>query len=151
MIHHPERVVGAVALAFMAIAFLARAFVRVLRSPTSPNPWDKEIDKALREPDAMQVCHRCFEPVAPAAWFCTCGCAVGRYNNLMPYVSAFSQGEVLRNGVYSKLPNELIIFAGYFLISFHYLFILAPVYWILLFNNLNRESELAEDSEPGDE
>src|SRR5271168_3423403 len=114
MTRDPDRLIGEIGLAVLVCVFLWRVFARICRPATSPDPWDKEIEKALHEPEAVEVCHRCFDPVKEGAWFCEhCGCAVGPYNNLMPYVIVFSQGEVLRNGINDKLrPNALIV-VGY--------------------------------------
>ncbi|MGD0813908.1 MAG: hypothetical protein ABSA83_09910 [Verrucomicrobiota bacterium] len=120
MTRDPERLVGEVALAVFAFVLLWRGFVRARRIPTSPDPWDKEIEQALHEPEAVEVCHRCFDPVAAGSWFCEhCGCAVGPYNNLMPYIDVFSEGEVLRNGGNDKLRQNALVIAGYLFLSLH--------------------------------
>ena len=148
MTHDPERLVGEVALAVFALVLLWRALVRAGQIPTSPDPWDKEIEKALHEPEAVEVCHRCFDPVTPDSWFCEhCGCAVGPYNNVMPYIHVFSEGEVLRNGVKDKLRQNALIVAGYLLVSLNLYLVFAPIYWILLFRNLKRQKESVERAE----
>jgi hypothetical protein len=148
MTRDPERLVGEVALAGLAIVFLWRGLVRAGQIPKSPDPWDKDIEKALHEPEAVEVCHRCFDPVTPGSWFCEhCGCAVGPYNNWMPYIHVFSQGEVLRNGVNDKLPQNALIVAGYLLVSLKLYSVFAPIYWILLFRNLKRQKEPVEQTE----
>ena len=146
--HDPDCLIGEVALAGLAFALLCRAFVRVRQNPTSPDPWDKEIEKTLHEPEAVEVCHRCFDPVTPGSWFCEhCGCAVGPYNNLMPYIDVFSEGEVLRNGVNDKLRQNALVIAGYFFLSLNLYLVFAPVYWVLLFKNLKRQKESVEQME----
>ena len=148
MTHDPDRLIGEYGLAVLAFGLLWNAFVRVAQSPTSPDPWDKEIEKAVHEPDAVEICHRCFHPVTPNTWFCEhCGCAVGPYNNVMPYVCLFSQGEVLRNGVNDKLPRNALIIAGYLLFSLSMYLVFAPIYWILLFRNLKQQKESVEQAE----
>jgi hypothetical protein len=147
----PDRLVGEVAAAALAFVLLWRAFVRAGQIPASPDPWDKEIEKALHEPEAEEVCHRCFDPVPQGSWFCGhCGCAVGPYNNLMPYINVFSQGEVLRNGVNDKLCQNALIVAGYLLVSLNLYFVFAPIYWIFLFRNLQRQKESVEQTETHD-
>jgi hypothetical protein len=114
--------------------------------PSSPDPWDTETDKAVRQPDAVPVCHRCLTPQSPCGWFCpTCGSAVGPYNNYMPYVYIFSEGEVLRNGVTDRMRIGLLTGVGYFLVSLDYLFF-APIYWFFLVRNFRR----ARQPEPTD-
>jgi len=104
--------------------------------------------KALHEPNAVEVCHRCFDPVNPGSWFCQkCGCAVGPYNNMMPFIQVFSEGEVLRNGLNDKMPRNALIIAGYLLYSSSMYFIFAPIYWIFFFKNLNRQKDSAEPTE----
>jgi len=148
MTRDPERIVGEVALVVLAFVHVCRVFVRVGQIPTSPDPWDKEIEKALHEPEAMEVCHRCFDPVTPGSWFCQqCGYAVGPYNNLMPYINVFSEGEVLRNGVNDKLRRKPLIVAGYLLVSLNLYLVFAPIYWILLYRNLKRQKGSVEQTE----
>jgi hypothetical protein len=148
MIDDPERLVGEVVLAGLAFVLLWRGLVRAGQIPKSPDPWDEEIEKALHEPQAVEVCHRCFDPVTPGSWFCGhCGCAVGPYNNVMPYLDVFSQGEVLRNGVNDKLRQNVLIVAGYLLVSLDLYLVFAPVYWIFLFRNLKRRKESVKQTE----
>jgi hypothetical protein len=110
-------------------------------APKSPDPWDAETDKAVHQPDAVPVCHRCFTPQSPCGWFCrNCGSAVGPYNNYMPYVYVFSEGEVLRNGVTDRMRLGLLIVVGYFLVSLDY-FVFAPVYWFFLLRNFKRSRD----------
>lgn len=87
-------------------------------------------------------------PQEPGAWFCgNCGSAVGPYNNLMPYLNVFSEGEVFRNGVSSRLRNKPVIFIGYFLISLGSYAIFAPIYWFFLLSNLKRPANEAKSAE----
>ena len=143
-----ESLLAVIGLAILTILILWRLCVRAMEIPPSPDPWDKDIEKALHEPEAVEVCHRCFEPVAPGSWFCGhCGSAVGAYNNLMPYLNVFSQGEVLRNGVNDKLPRNALIVAGYLFLSVDMYMIFAPIYWVFLFKNLTRQREPVEPTE----
>jgi hypothetical protein len=134
MTHDPDRLIGEVGLAVLAVGLLWRLFVWAVQLPTSPDPWGKEIEKALHEPEAVEVCHRCFNPVTPFSWFCKhCGCAVGPYNNWMPYLNVFSEGEILRNGVNDKLGLNALIVVGYLLVSLNLYFVFAPIYLIFTF------------------
>jgi hypothetical protein len=143
-----DRLIGEIGLAVLALGCLWRLFEWVKQPATSPDPWDKEIEKAIHEPDAVELCHRCFDPVAPNTWFCPkCGSAVGSCNNLMPFVCFFSQGEILRNGINDNLPRSPLIIAGYLLFSLCNYFIFAPIYWVLLFRNLKRKRESVEPTE----
>jgi hypothetical protein len=138
----PDRLIGEVALVVLASVFLWR-FIRA--GEISPEPWGEEIEKAVQEAEAVEVCHRCFDPVAPGSWFCGhCGGAVGPYNNWMPYIYLFSQGEVLRNGGNDKLPRNALIVIGYLLFSINSYVIFAPVYWFFLFGNLKRQKASIE-------
>jgi len=142
MTRDPNYIIGGLGLAILASGCLWRLFVWAARPSTSPDPWDQEIEKSLHEPEAVEVCHRCIEPVSPNSWFCGhCGCAVGPYNNLMPYIHVFSEGEVLRNGVNDRLPPSPLIVAGYLLVSLNLYLFFAPIYWIFLFRNLSRPKE----------
>ena len=142
MTHDPDLVIGGLGLAVLAFGLLWRVFLWAVKAPTSPDPWDKEIENAVHEPEAVEICHRCFDPVLPGAWFCKrCGCAVGPYNNMMPYIIIFSQGEVLRNGINDKLPRNALVIFGYLLFSLSSYLVFAPIYWILFFRNLKRQKE----------
>lgn len=128
--------VAGVALALFA---MWRVLAWIRRTPRRPDPWDAETEHAVQAEDAVPVCHRCFASVPPGQWFCeSCGCAVGPYNNYMPYVNAFSEGEVLRAGTGDRLPRNSLIVIGYLLYSLVYIPI-APVYWYFLFRNLSQK------------
>ena len=108
----------------------------VRAAPLRPDPWDAATGRAVEQPDAPEVCHHCAMPLPAGNWFCEhCGRAVGPYNNLMPYVNAFSEGEVYRCGVSERVRRSPMLIVGYLLISLSYL-IFAPVYWFLLFKNI---------------
>lgn len=122
------------------------AFYRVTRwiadSPITSNPWGDEIEREINQPNAMEACHRCSTPQSPTAWFCPhCGSAVGPYNNLMPYVCVFSEGEVLRNGVMDKMRVNTLTIAGYILYSLGSYWIFAPVFWFFLFRHLRAKAQ----------
>jgi hypothetical protein len=95
-------------------------------------------------------------PQPSTAWFCRhCGRAVGPYNNLMPFVQIFSEGEVFRNGTCDRLRSSPLILVGYFLLSLNFLalIVIQPLgswlfsllillallsYWSSLLKNLKR-------------
>ena len=150
----PNLVVGYCAVIGVAgyLFWLLIAWVR--NAPTQPDPWDAAVEKEIEA--APEICPHCSTPQPPTAWFCEhCGRAVGPYNNLMPYVQVFSEGEVLRSGTQDRLRKSPLIVIGYFLISFNFLvlglalvksspvfglLILASLFsfWIALFKNFNR-------------
>lgn len=142
--HGPHDVIGLGALPIgMFIAGLVawRIVVWIRNAPLRPDPWDAAIEQGVHDHGAVLVCHRCFTPVSPAGWFCEhCGSAVGPYNNVMPYVRVFSEGEVFRNGVTDRLHVSSLIVIGYVLYSLISYIVFAPVYWFFLFKNLKRSA-----------
>src|SRR4051812_48410614 len=81
-------------------------------------PWGAEIEAAIHQPEALFVCHRCLAPQEHEGWFCPeCGAAVGQYNNYLPFVYVFSEGEVFRAGVAAPLRPSFLIVTGYLLLS----------------------------------
>jgi hypothetical protein len=119
--------------------------------PIKPDPWDAEITEKLKQPDCVPVCHHCFTPQMHDKWFCPeCGTAVGPYNNCLPYVNIFTQGEVLRNGVRNHLTRSFLTLIGYLLFSTVEYWFFAPIYWYFFFRNrrqsLRRERADQEDA-----
>jgi hypothetical protein len=101
--------------------------------PKLSYPWSDEIQAEIERPDAVRVCHRCLTPQEHLGWFCPeCGAATGPYNNCMPFVYIFSQGEVLRAGVNEKMKFARWVYPAYFLAGFCAFFIFAPIYWVWL-------------------
>jgi hypothetical protein len=95
-------------------AIIYRLSKWVADSPLTSDPWSEETAHEINQPDVVETCLHCSTPQSPAAWFCpNCGRAVGPYNNLMPYVCIFSEGEVLRNGVMDKMRINILTKAGY--------------------------------------
>lgn len=136
-----------VLVALICGGFAIQRLVLWVRSlPVTPDPWSADVEKDLESPDARPICRKCIKPQPPGQWFCEhCGTSVGDYNNLMPYVSAFSQGEVMRNGVMDRLPKNALVLVGYLLISLNlpaYFIILIPFFWYFLLKNLNRKPEM---------
>jgi hypothetical protein len=135
----PNTVVALLGIMGLLCAGFWRFVVWVREAPSTPDPWDAEVERTLQKPETVQVCHHCSTPQNPNAWFCEhCGSAVGPYNNLMPYVNVFSEGEVFRNGVTNRFARRPIILIGYFLISLGAYSIFAPIYWLFLLSNLRR-------------
>jgi fatty acid desaturase len=119
----PNLIVAGYGVAVLVLAAFWRFIVWVRNAPVRPDPWDAEVEHQLQE--APEACPHCSTPQSPTAWFCPqCGRAVGPYNNLMPYLQVFSEGEVLRNGTHDRLRKSPLIVIGYFLISFNF-FVLA--------------------------
>ncbi|HEV2691266.1 MAG TPA: hypothetical protein VG347_00060 [Verrucomicrobiae bacterium] len=134
----PNRLIAEFAIGGMLAVLLWRVIVWVREAPVRPDPWDTETDKKLSEPETAQTCHHCSTPQSSTAWFCPhCGNAVGQYNNLMPYVCIFSEGEIYRNGVNQRFRNRPLIVAGLALMTLGIVPFLAPLYWISLIKNLH--------------
>lgn len=136
----PELTVGIIAAVGITCFLVVRGIIFWIRqAPQTPNPWDANVEESLHQPEAVPVCHKCFSPQGPFDWFCpSCGAAAGPYNNLMPYVYVFSEGEVLRNGTTEHIPVNTLTVVGYLLYSLGVYMIVAPVYWLFLFRNIRR-------------
>lgn len=150
----PNLIVGGFGIGLLALAVLWRFIVWIRDAPRTPDPWDAEVEQKLQDPEAQPICHRCMTPQEPDAWFCKhCGAAVGPYNNLMPFLNVFSEGEVLRNGLSDRFRNRPFIAVGYFLISLSFILALvvdyplvgvgilsfvALFYWASVLRNLKR-------------
>lgn len=107
----------------------------------SPDPWGPEIEQMVHDPAAEPLCHRCLTPQSPIGWFCPeCGAAVGQYNNYMPFLYLFSEGEVMRAGVLDHVRRSPVVIVGYLLYSVASYAIFAPIYWYFLFSNLSRRA-----------
>jgi hypothetical protein len=122
-------------------ALLFYALVRwVQTAALKADPWDPETGAAVNEPEATPVCHHCLTPLPAEPLFCPeCGCAVGAYNNLLPYPYVFSLGEVFRNGTLGRFRLNVVTIVGFFLVSLlQPLFFLVPVYWFFLLRNVAR-------------
>ena len=130
----PNLIVGGFAAGGLVLYGLWLLIAWVRDAPAKPDPWDAETAKQLAEPEAVEICPHCLTEQTSAAWFCQkCGRAVGPYNNLMPYVQVFSEGEVFRNGVAGRFRNRPLVLIGFILISLSTYFVFAPVYLFLLF------------------
>ena len=135
----PEMIVGILAILAICGMALYGLLAWVRRAPRSPDPWDEEIERNLREGNVVATCHKCSTPQPPGQWFCEhCGTAVGDYNNLMPYVYVFSEGEVFRGGVTERFRLNMLTLLGYVFVSFTRYLVFAPIYWYFLFKNVRR-------------
>ena len=144
----PNQFVAVLGVAGLSLAAFWRLILWVRAATPKPEPWGAEVEASLQSEDATPICHRCLTPHSNVAWFCEhCGSAVGTYNNLMPFVYVFSQGEVLRNGVTDKFRTSPFLIAGYLLYSLASHAIFAPLFWFFFFRNLKRlKAESADES-----
>jgi hypothetical protein len=135
-----NQIIAVLGVVGLTLAALWRLVLWVRAATPGPEPWGAEIEASLQAEDAVPICHRCLTPHSNEAWFCEhCGSAVGNYNNWMPYILVFSQGEVLRNGVTDQLIASPLTIAGYLLYSLANYLILAPIYWFFFIKNLRRQ------------
>ena len=135
----PNMIIAGFAVGGLVFAAFWRFIVWIRDAPVKPDPWDAEVEQKVSGPEAVEVCPHCLTEQPPAAWFCKgCGRAVGPYNNLMPYLQIFSEGEVFRNGVSGRFRNRPLILIGYFLITLGTFSFLAPIYWFSLLLNWKR-------------
>jgi len=145
----PYQIIGGLGIMFLFLAGLWHLIVWVREAPTKPDPWDADVEQKLSEPETAEICPRCLTEQPPTAWFCShCGKAIGPYNNLMPFVNVFSEGEVFRNGATGRFRNRPLIIIGYFLLSLAAYSVFAPIFWVALLANLKRppnEPNAAED------
>ena len=145
----PNKIVGGFGLTLLALTGIWRLIVWIREAPIKPDPWDAEVEQKLSGPEATEVCPHCFTQQPPTAWFCKrCGKAVGPYNNMMPFLNVFSEGEVFRNGTTGRFRNRPLIVVGYMLLSLVAYSFFAPIFWFFLLFNLKRtpnERESIED------
>jgi len=154
----PNLVVAGFATGGLLLFGLWRLIVWVRDAPVTPDPWDVAVEQKLQQPETPEVCPHCLTEQPPTAWFCRrCGRAVGPYNNVMPYLQVFSEGEVFRSGTSERLRKGPLILVGYLLLSLNFLplimlqpfgsgswifgLLILPVlfsYWSSVLKNLNR-------------
>ena len=135
----PNLTVATLGVAGLLLAAVWRLILWVRAATPKPEPWGAEIEASVQAEDATPVCHRCLTPHSDVAWFCEyCGSAVGTYNNLMPFVCVFSQGEVFRNGGTDKFRAGPFLITGYLLCSLVNYLVFAPLFWFFFFKNLQR-------------
>ena len=142
------QVIGGFGLVFLFLVGLWRLIVWVREAPVKPDPWDAGVAQKLSDPETVEVCPHCLTPQPPAAWFCNhCGKAVGPYNNMMPFLNVFSEGEVFRNGTTARFRNRPFVLIGYILITLGINPFFAPIYWFFLLSNLKRPPNERESTE----
>lgn len=155
LIFMSNRDVTVIAIAIVIVVAFAiyRLVQHVRRVVPTPDPWGKEVEISIEAEDATPVCHRCFTGHDPNTWFCPkCGTAVGDYNNILPWVQVFSEGEVLRNSLFDRLRVGALTVAGFFLFTLALAmltgigFLLLPFVWVMFAKNIRR-SRLAEAEE----
>ena len=149
----PYQVIGEFGLAFLFLAGLWWLITWIRDAPVTPDPWDAEVAQKLSDPETPEICPHCSTPQPPTAWFCShCGKAVGPYNNLMPFLNVFSEGELLRNGTSARFRNRPLVVIGYLLVTLGINPFFAPIYWFFLLSNLNKRlpdaGETNEDLNP---
>ena len=134
-----EVFIGEFAILGLALFIVWRIVVWVREAPVRPDPWDAEVENQLAGPDAVEVCPHCLTEQPSTAWFCQkCGSAVGPYNNLMPYIQVFSEGEVFRNGASGRFRNRPLVLTGFVLIALSSSLVFAPVILLFLLANWQR-------------
>lgn len=136
-------IVGGYAATGLALYFFWRLIVWVRDSPARPDPWETDVAQILDDPETPETCLYCSTPQPPTAWFCEhCGRSVGPYNNLMPFLQIFSEGEVFRNGTDRNFQKRPLIMTGYFLLGLSLIPIfLVPIYWCSLLMNSRKPTE----------
>jgi hypothetical protein len=144
----PEQTLGMLAILGLIAATIYGFCQWLLACPRAPEPWGPEVEQAVAGEDAVPLCPHCLAPQEHNGWFCPeCGSTTGRYSNYLPFVYVFSLGDAVRAGVYQREPWTPLLVAGYVLIAFAWLSILAPIYCLLLFMNRARISNLEQQSQ----
>jgi len=158
----PEVIIAVVAVLVFAVVRLVQG---IQRAVPRPDPWDKEIEEAIQADDAVPLCPHCLAPQESETWFCAeCGCSVGRYNNVNPYLYAFSLGDLFRNGTTGRVRPRPLVIIGFIMLSFWvcvgvsvqvtaipiFLAVLAywVVFWFRFFRNLPPPQAGSEEVEP---
>jgi hypothetical protein len=112
---------------------------------TTPDPWTEEVDRGVRDPEALAVCHHCLTPQETTSWFCpNCRAAVGPYNNLDPYLRICSIGEAARAATGRHIRVSFLTVGGSLgmvLVSAPYL---CPFFAWRLYGNCRRIRKLDE-------
>lgn len=125
--------------------WIRREYARVHR----PNPWSPEIEAAVRERTAVPLCHNCLHPQEGHRWLCShCGFPCGEYVVLMPYLSNFVIGEVLRQGVMGspeRRPGVQLFLVLFSLLQYT---IFAPFYWFWMVRRALGKPICVERREP---
>ena len=113
------------------------------------DPWSDEVQAAVCDESDVPVCHRCLTEQEANTLFCPkCGTAVGEYNNILPWVQVFSEGEVLRNSLFDRLRVNIVTIAGFFVFTIALGvitgigLILMPFMWVMFVKNIGRSRVL---------
>ncbi len=111
---------GAVIAALAVVALVVVLIIRwIRRAVPRPDPWGEEIERAVQEEDAVPLCPHCLAPQESDTWFCpACGSSIGPYNNVNPYLYAFSLGDLFRNGTTGWAAARPLVILGFLLLSF---------------------------------
>ena len=118
---------------------LAR-WLRRLWSDVPPDPWPKEINAAVRSPEAVPLCVYCLCPQAHHSWFCPhCGKPTGDLVALMPYPQVFVIGELFRNGVMGPPERRRGVQIFLVVYSAAQYGIFAPLYWFWMLRKAQGE------------
>ena len=113
---------------FLSVIGIWKLLAWINAAPVRPDPWDTETSEEIEQAGAAPVCHRCLTPQKPGSWFCErCNAAVGPYNNMMPYLNVFSEGEVFRNGLSQRVRNRPLVITGYLLLSLSTFPVIGPL------------------------
>jgi hypothetical protein len=135
-------------LMVVAVLLLWRLIAWVREAPIRADPWDAEVAQQLLNPEIQEICPHCSTPQPPGAWFCEhCGRAVGPYNNWMPYLNCFSEGEVFRNGMDGRFKHRGLIFAGLILLALSAYSVFTPVYLFCVIRKWRLKTDAAESAD----
>ncbi len=139
----PEETVGALAILGLIGAAIYAFCQWLWACPRTPDPWGDDVERAVEGEEARPVCPHCLACQEHNGWFCPeCGSTSGQYSNYLPAVYIFSIGDAVRAGVQERSRWTPLLVAGYVLVAFAFLSVLAPVYCLLLFLNRARISAL---------
>jgi len=136
----------------MSDAYFDGPLARLLLSaipPGRPDPWPKEIDIAVRKPDAVPLCINCLYPQAAHRWFCPhCAHPSGDCVMFMPYLQIFCVSSIFRAGVLG--PPDRRFGANFFLFLYsltQYSFF-APLYWFWMLRKAQGKPICDENRKP---
>ena len=130
---------AALALCCLGVWMLFR---RLIKTPTTPDPWDDRVALVLESDEAIPLCHCCLAQHSPEADFCPeCGASVGKYTNLLPYPYLFSIGHALRIGAFGKFKRSAL--TAFLIMPLVWLSIdfFAPTYWSRFLRNVVQQQQ----------
>ncbi len=145
-----EAILGMTLEQLVLFGVLCAVGYRIIRwfrdAKLTPDPWGPEVEREVQDAEARELCHRCLTPQPERGWFCEhCGASIGPYNNYMPYVDVFAQGEVLRAGTRDHLRPSFFIILGYVIVSLAMYSIFAPIYLFFVIRHLHGQNEQSND------